>query len=100
MTRIIVVIYETQIYESGRGFYVPDHVAESLGLWSSRDKTKPQKIDVVVRTAKDGQLVLADTLKMTSGTELYVTDDRLHDFGLKPKDSIIVEASTPRSNSN
>ena len=87
MSRVMLVVYEAEIYQDGRMFSVPAHVASSLGL---RDE-----IDVVVRTSA-GQLLFADRLKMTSGPELYVASDRLYKSGLKAKDSIIVEASKPR----
>jgi hypothetical protein len=87
MTRVIVVVYEAEIYQDGRMFSVPRDVAKSLNL--------QDEIDVVIRTRNGRRLVLAERLKMTSGAELYVTSDRLQKFGLKPKDSIIIEASKP-----
>lgn len=88
MSRVMLVVYEAEIYQDGRMFSVPEHVANSLGL---RDE-----IDVVIRTST-GQLVFADRLKMTSGAELYVKSDRLQKSGLKANDSIIVEASRPKT---
>jgi hypothetical protein len=93
--KVRLVTYQPEIYDNGRMFSVPDSVAHCLGLWWSGDHNKPLEIDVVVRSAETGKLVLADHLRMTSGTELYVTYDRLRNFGLKSKDSIIVEASAP-----
>ena len=88
MSRVILVVYETEIYQDGRMFSVPVHVASSLGLGD--------EIDVVVRNGA-GQFLFADRLKMTSGTELYVTSDRLHKSGINAKDPIIVEASKPKT---
>jgi len=90
MTRIIVeiyeavVIYEAEIYKDGRMFSVPPNVKKSLG----------DDLDFVIRT-KAGQFLLAVRLRTQSGPELYVTCDQLEKSGLKPKDSIIVEASKP-----
>ncbi len=97
--KVVLIVYETEIHDDGRKFFIPEHVADSLGLWCLRDKTRPQEIDVVIRTT-ERQLVLADRFKMTSGTEIYVADDRLRKFGLQPKDSIIVEVSAPNAISN
>lgn len=88
MSRVMLVVYEAEIYQDGRMFSVPEHVAKALGL--------QDEIDVVIRTST-GQLVLADRLKMTSGPELYVKSDRLQKSGLDAKDSIVVEASKPRN---
>jgi hypothetical protein len=89
--RILRVVFETRVYPVGKNkpfngnFQIGRDTASLLGLKSH------DTIDLVIRDARTGKFLCADSRPLESHCEVY---GGLLSKYLKPKQSIVVEASS------